>query len=338
MAPPVCLQGTEDLRREGLDGTPQRLEPNPLDGGGLLVGTNGSVAVQEGDGMKTTLITGCGSGIGLATALELARRGHKVFATMLDPRETPELGAIAERERLPIEIRELDVRSDASVHACFEGIREPIDVLVNNAGVPGRPGSIEELPIQIFSSVMETNYLGAVRCMKAVLPRMRQAKAGRIVNVSSVTFRIPCSPLGAYVASKFALEAISEALAGEVKALNIRVAIVEPGIRNTRLAWSATEPIPSLYPQGLRWARFFRAALAAPVGPEATATLIRSIIESDTWQLRHPCGPDAAALIAWRSTLSDEQWIDWSAQDDDSWYRQVKSDFGMDLRPEEPGA
>lgn len=276
-------------------------------------------------------ITGAGSGIGLATSLELARAGHPVVATMLAPDGTPELGTIAEREGLPIEIRALDVTSDASVRECLELAAEPVDVLVNSAGIEAR-GSIEELPLGAFQAVMDTNYLGAVRCMKAVLPRMRRARTGCIINISSLAGRAAHSPLGAYSASKFALESISETLAGEVKPFGIRVAIVEPGVQDTPLARRLAEPSASVYRQVQRYANLFRAALARPVDPAATAAVIRAVIESGTWQLRHPAGPEAAPFMQWRASLTDEQWIDWNAQDDEAWYQQVHRDFGLDAR------
>ncbi len=282
--------------------------------------------------MANVLITGASSGIGLATALELSRAGHTVFATMRNPSRAPELGKTAKRERLPVEIRTLDVDSDDSVRACFAGIREHIDVLVNNAGVEAH-GSIEELPMETFFATINTNYLGAVRCIKAVLPRMREARSGCIVNISSVSGRISNSPMGPYCASKFALEAISEALAGEVKPFNIRVAVVEPGIQDTKMAHAIRDPAPSVYPHTRRFAGLFRAALANPVPPETTAAVIRRVIESGTWQLRHPSGPDAAAFMGWRAAMNDEQWIDWSAQEDESWYIRVQNDFGLNARP-----
>src|SRR5205823_4717348 len=152
--------------------------------------------------MGNVLITGTSSGIGFATALECARAGHKVFATMRDPLRAPQLRELAKRERLPIEIRTLDVDSDESVRDGFAGISDQIDALVNNAGVE-RHGSIEELPIEAFVATMNTNYFGAVRCMKAVLPKMREARKGCIVNVSSVAGRIACSPQAPYAASKY---------------------------------------------------------------------------------------------------------------------------------------
>jgi NAD(P)-dependent dehydrogenase (short-subunit alcohol dehydrogenase family) len=285
----------------------------------------------EGQSMGNVLITGTSSGIGLATALELARAGHRVFATMRDLARGTELRAIASRERLAIEILQLDVDSDESVSSCFASITEPLDVLVNNAGVECH-GSVEELPMHAVVSTMNTNYLGAVRCIKAVLPSMRQARSGCIINVSSVAGRIAASPLGAYAASKSALEAISEALAGEVKPFNIRVAIVQPGVQDTKMARAIESGTQSAYRQAGRFAGLFHAALANPVGPETTAAVIRQVIESGTWQLRHPSGPDAAPFLNWRAAMGDEEWINWNAQDDETWYEQVQRDFGLNAR------
>jgi NAD(P)-dependent dehydrogenase (short-subunit alcohol dehydrogenase family) len=283
--------------------------------------------------MATVVITGCSSGIGMATALECARGGHKVFATMRDPQRSPQLSELAASERLPIEIRQLDVDSDESVRQCFTGIQERIDALVNNAGMECH-GSVEELPMEAIVATMNTNYFGAVRCMKAVLPQMREARSGCIVNVTSVAGRIASSPLGAYAASKFALEAISEAVAGEVKPFQIRVAIVQPGIQDTKMARAITSPPPpSEYPHNRRFSGLFRAALANPTPPETTAEVIREIIESGTWQLRHPSGPDAQPFLDWRAGMTDEQWVDWSALDDEAWYERVEREFGLNARP-----
>jgi NAD(P)-dependent dehydrogenase (short-subunit alcohol dehydrogenase family) len=283
--------------------------------------------------MATVLITGTSSGIGMSTALQLARAGHTVLATMRNPAASPGLAETAARENLPLEVLTLDVCSDESVRSCFAAVAGPIEVLVNNAGVECH-GSVEELPMRDIVGTMDTNYFGAIRCIKAVLPRMREARSGCIINISSVAARISSSPLGAYAASKFALEAMSEALAGEVKPFDIRVALVQPGIQDTKLARSIEGGTASRYPQVVRFSGLFRAALANPVPPAATAEVVRGIIESGTWQLRHPSGPDAAPFLAWRASMMDEEWIAWNAQDDESWYRHVERDFGLDARPQ----
>lgn len=282
--------------------------------------------------MGNVLITGCSVGIGFATALELARAGHSVFATMRNPARAPRLAELAAAENLPIRVLPLNVDSDESVRACFAAIDAPLDVLVNNAGIEVH-GSVEEMPMAELIAVMNTNYFGTVRCIQAVLPGMRERRSGCIVNISSVSGRLSNGPLGAYAASKHAVEAISEALAGEVKPFGIRVAIVQPGIQNTRMAQDIRQAKESSYPHSTRIAGLFREALANPTQPETTAAVIRNIIESGTWQLRHFSGPDAEPYVAWRRSLSDEQWVDWNAQDDENWYAAVERDFGINARP-----
>lgn len=281
--------------------------------------------------MSTVLVTGCSSGIGFATALELARAGHQVLATMRHPERAPQLEETAAREKLQIRVLPLDVDSDEAVSACFRAIAEPIDVLVNNAGIEIH-GSVEELPMSSMIAVMNTNCFGAVRCIKAVLPQMRERRSGCIVNVSSIAGRIAHSPLSAYCASKFALEAFIEGLAGEVKPFNIRVALIEPGIQDTRMARDITKGPQSIYPQVGRFSGLMRASLANPISPDASATAIRHVIESGTWQLRHMPGSNAAPFVDWRASMNDEQWVDWNALSDDAWYEAVQRDFGLDAR------
>ncbi|MEO7653139.1 MAG: SDR family oxidoreductase [Bryobacteraceae bacterium] len=291
--------------------------------------------------MLNVLVTGTSSGIGLATALELGRAGHAVYATVRSPEKGAELRDIAAAEKLRISISTMDVDSDASVVAALAGIVRQagfIDVLVNNAGVERR-GSIEELPFEAFRQTMETNYFGALRCIRALLPAMREKRSGCIVNVTSIAGRISMSPLAPYVASKFALEALSESLAQEVKPFNIRVAIVEPGIIDTPMARRIEEPpAESLYPQCRRVAGMFEASLANPTSPSLVAGKIREIIESGTWRMRHPAGPDALPFLEWRAAMTDEMWADWGTLDDDAWYERVQKDFGIDARPQVQGA
>ena len=286
--------------------------------------------------MGSVLITGTSSGIGLATALAFARAGHKVFATMRNPGRAPELAQMAATEKLPISISVMDVDSDASVKEAVGNIVKeggPLDVLVNNAGIE-RSGSVEELPLAEFRAVMETNYFGAIRCIQAVVPAMRERRSGCIVNVTSVAGRIACSPLGPYTASKFALEALSETLAQELKPFNVRVAVVQPGIIETAMARRIeTVQGGSAYPQQRRFAGMFAASLKNPAPPSMVAEKVVAIADSGTWQLRHPVGPDAAPFLAWRTAMSDEQWVDWGAMNDDDWYRRVEADFGLDARP-----
>ena len=286
--------------------------------------------------MPNVLVTGCSSGIGQETALTFARAGHKVYATMRNPEKGVVLREKIADDKLPISILAMDVDSDESVARAFSPIHsrgESIETLINNAGID-RLGSVEESPFEDFRATMETNYFGVLRCIRACLPRMREAKTGCIVNVSSIAGRIANSPMAPYSASKFALEALSEALAQEVKPFNIRVAIVEPGIIDTPMARRIEQPaIKSRYPQRQRFANMFAASLSNPTPPTLVANKIREIVESGTWTLRHPVGPDAQGFLAWRASLSDEEWINWGALDDDAWYTRVQRDFGFDARP-----
>src|SRR6478672_753016 len=283
--------------------------------------------------MSKVLITGTSSGIGLETAIVLSRAGHTVYATMRNLERGAALRKVLDQEQLPISIVKMDVDSDESVNAATAAIRAQtgsIDVLVNNAGIE-RSGSIEGLAFDDFKATMETNYFGAIRSIRAWLPDMRKRQSGCIINVTSVAGRIACSPLAAYSASKFALEALSEALAQEVNAFNVRVAIVEPGIIDTAMARRIERrEVDAAYPQVRRFGHMFEASLDRPTPPSVVAAKIRDIIESGTQQLRHPVGPDAEGFLAWRASLNDEQWAAWGALPDDAWYERVAKDFGLD--------
>jgi NAD(P)-dependent dehydrogenase (short-subunit alcohol dehydrogenase family) len=276
--------------------------------------------------MAAVLITGTSKGIGLETALAFGRAGHKVHATMRNPGQSVELAETAEREKLPIFVSTMDVDSDESVtHGITAILKDygPIDVLINNAGVECG-GSVEELPLAEFRAVMETNYFGAIRCMQALLPKMRTRRSGCIINVTSVAGRIANAPLTPYAASKWALEALSEALAGEMKTFNVRVAIVEPGIIDTAMARRiAGQPDDSVYGQRARLATVFTNALQNPTLPSVVASKILEVAESGTWQLRHPVGPDAIPLLQWRSQMTDEEWIDLHASDDEAYFGRL---------------
>jgi NAD(P)-dependent dehydrogenase (short-subunit alcohol dehydrogenase family) len=288
--------------------------------------------------MAIVLITGTSKGIGLETALAFGRAGHTVAATMRSPADAPALGKLAARDKLPITVFAMDVDADASVRGAVGRIAKelgPIDVLVNNAGIE-RTGSIEELPLAEFRAVMETNYFGVIRCIQAVVPAMRERRSGCIINVGSIAGRIAVSPQAPYTASKFALEALSECLAQEVKSFNIRVAIVEPGIIDTPMARHiSVSRGPSPYPQQRRMAALFTASLENPAPPSLVADQILAIAVSGTWQLRHVVGPDAAPFLGWRQAMSDEAWVDFGALSDEAWYDRVMADFGLDARAAE---
>jgi NAD(P)-dependent dehydrogenase (short-subunit alcohol dehydrogenase family) len=283
--------------------------------------------------MSVILITGASTGIGLATAITLARAGHDVVATMRNPAGSLEFAEIAAKEKLRVTIHAMDVDDDASVKNTISEIlkqRGRIDALVNNAGV-GMMGPIEEAPLSEFRQVMETNFFGALRCIQAVVPGMRERKNGCIVNVTSVSGRIAIAPQGAYASSKWALEALSEILAQEMKGFNIRVAIVEPGVIDTPIFGKAKlTPAETRYPHTKRIAAIFAASLRNPVSPYVVGEQIRKIIDDGSWQLRYPVGLDAAPLLAKRAATTDEEWIaDQGNRDDAQWAARFEKAFGF---------
>jgi NAD(P)-dependent dehydrogenase (short-subunit alcohol dehydrogenase family) len=284
--------------------------------------------------MKTILVTGSSTGIGFATAVSLVRAGHDVFATKRSPAKSPELLALAAKEGLPIAVIPLDVDRDESVAAGVAHVlkaRGRIDVLVNNAGV-ALLGSVEATPLAQFRQVMETNYFGALRCMQAVLPGMRERKSGRIVNVTSVAGRLAFAGQSAYSASKFALEAVSEALAAEVKPFNIRVNLVEPGVIETPIFGKGTDISADICPGPRRMEAIFAASLEQPVPASVIGDQIRDIVAGDDWQIRHPGGPAAAGIMAWRASLTDEQYVAFGALDDEAWCDFVQNNMGLNVR------
>ena len=285
--------------------------------------------------MKSVIITGANRGIGFDTALVFGRAGYKVFATMRNPDGATELKQKIKVESLPISLLKMDVDSDESVEETIKMILKEngtVDVLVNNAGIE-RHGSVEEMELSAFKAVMETNYFGVIRCVKGVLPAMRKNRKGCIINIASVAGQIANSPLTSYAASKFALEALSEGLAQEVKPFNIRVCVVEPGIINTDMARDIRHgKNNSVYPHSFRFGGLFRASLETPTEATLVADKIFEVAENETWILRHPVGPDAIPFLEWRKSLTDEEWIDWHAMEDDAWYEAVQNDFGLDAR------
>jgi len=213
--------------------------------------------------MAVALVTGCSSGNGLATAVALARAGHTVAATMRRLDRGADIEKIADGEKLPIYLAAVDVNDDESVRSGFaKVVRDlgPIDALVNNAGIPGGM-AVEETSLETFRSVMETNFFGALRCIKAVVPAMRERRSGIIVNITSISGRIASASQSSYAASKWALEALSESLAQEMRPFRVRVAIVEPGVIATSIFGKAAQLSERHYPYRKRIRALIEAAL-----------------------------------------------------------------------------
>ena len=177
----------------------------------------------EGMAAKRALVTGCSTGIGRATAVELTARGYDVVTTA---RRVETLDDLKVAQTLA-----LDVDSDASIAAALAETG-PVDVLVNNAGF-GVEGAIETAPLDEVRRMFETNFFGAARMIQACVPTMRERGSGAVVNVTSIA-GVATPPLGGYYsASKFALEALSEALHLELGHFGVRVIVIEPGVIET---------------------------------------------------------------------------------------------------------
>ena len=180
---------------------------------------------------ETVMITGASSGIGLATARLLAGDGYRVIATSRSMDRLEGLRLEAEEQGLPVRTVEMDINSDASVEAVMPGLLRDsggINALVNNAGY-GLRGPLHSVSTEEIRAQFETNVFAALRLTRAVLPGMVEKGKGTVVNVGSVVGRIGMPFSGAYSASKFALEGLSESMRMELWPLGVRVAIVEPG-------------------------------------------------------------------------------------------------------------
>lgn len=185
--------------------------------------------------MSVVLITGCSSGFGLLTAVELATRGHSVFATMRDTSRSGPLLEAAAGAGVELEVLQLDVTDRASIDAAVASVIDragSLDVIVNNAGIAhGAP--VEEIDLEEFGQVIETNVFGPLRVIQSALPAMRAAGRGHIVNVTSLAAFVSPPFLGVYAASKHAMDALGESLASEVSPFGIHVTNVAPAAYET---------------------------------------------------------------------------------------------------------
>src|SRR6185437_405261 len=238
---------------------------------------------------QTVLVTGASSGIGQATAQLLTERGFNVYGTSRKP--TGKL--------IP-----LDVRSDDSVRACVERVGT-IDVLVNNAGY-SLMGSAEETSLDEAKAQLETNFFGVVRMVKAVLPAMRKARAGKIITIGSLA-GITAIPFGAfYTASKFALEGYTEALWHELRPFGIHVSLIEPGFIATPIGEStqiAAAPLSAYDGVRQRATHALDQHVKHGISPEAVAKTVLRIIATRSPSLRYRVGTDAAWLPRLKSVL-----------------------------------
>jgi len=260
---------------------------------------------------KTVFITGASTGIGRTTAELFQKHGWQVVAAM----RKPEAGkALAELDR--VLVARLDVTDAASIKAAVAAAINrfgAIDVLVNNAGY-GAYGILEATSIESMRRQFETNVIGLLAVTKALVPGFRLRGSGVIVNISSLAGRLTL-PLGAlYCGSKFAVEGISEALRYEMRAIGVRVKVVEPGFIKTNFAQAvdfSNDPSLAEYQNLVSKLWEFAEPMRA-IAPEANvaAEVIYAAATDGSDQLRYPAGEDARQMLAQRNTMADTEFFE----------------------------
>jgi NAD(P)-dependent dehydrogenase (short-subunit alcohol dehydrogenase family) len=265
------------------------------------------------DDNTPVLITGCSTGIGRATAERLARRGMTVYATARRPESIEDLKQSGCRTLA------LDVTDEASMQAAVTAVEEAegsVGALVNNAGY-SQSGAVETIPMDELRRQFETNVFGLVRMCQLVLPGMRKAGHGRIVNISSMGGRLVFPGGGAYHGTKYAVEAISDAMRFEVRGFGVHVSVIEPGLIKTSFGETAVGSVPQ---EDGPYAEFNTAVAAATAGaydgafgklgggPDAVAKAIEKAITSRRPRTRYPVTASARFFIAQHAVLPDRAW------------------------------
>lgn len=269
--------------------------------------------VQTVSSPQVVLITGSSSGFGLLTAVRLARRGHRVFATMRNLDKKGPLLEEAARRGVAVEILPLDVTSIESVENAVFQIQEQcgrIDVLVNNAGY-AMGGAFEDLTEEDIRAQLETNFFGVQNLVREVLPLMRAQKSGTIINISSIAGLYALPGLGAYNASKWALEGFSESLYYEVKPFGIRVCMIEPGsyrtkifFENRRVAVRASDPNSPYFSFTEKLKTYVDETIARDrKDPEEIAVLVEKLIDSPSPPFRNVPDTRSRVLLTLRRFL-----------------------------------
>ena len=267
---------------------------------------------SEANRQKVAIVTGSSSGIGYATSLMLARNGFYTYASARNINKSANLQSTADAERLSLKLIQLDVTDDSSVKDAVERIvseKGRIDILVNNAGY-GLFGAFEDLSLDEIRSQFETNFFGVVRVTQHVLPIMRNGGGGGIiVNVSSVNGHVPFPVISAYVATKFALEGLSESIAYEVEPFGIKVILIEPGAIGSSFMKGSVMSTKALDPQSpySEFVQKVRSKISSDhenaTQPEEVAKSIVQAILNEKPEFRYVVGSDAVTLLEARKNM-----------------------------------
>jgi len=266
---------------------------------------------------KIAVVTGSSGGIGLATAIELARKGFFTYATVRNPAKAGAVMEAAKKEGLSVAVAQLDVNDDYSVKRAVEkilGEKDRIDVLVNNAGY-GLGGAFEDTSMEEVRAQYETNVFGLMRTMQAVLPAMRKQRSGTIVNISSGAGRLGYPGASVYVSSKHAIEGLSESIAYELEPFGIRVVLVEPGVVKTNFAndmvfaKNANEPNSPYLQMMQRMGGNWQYMVENGSSVELVARVIIDAIMSKDGNIRFIAGKDMEGWMEARKGMSDPEFF-----------------------------
>jgi NAD(P)-dependent dehydrogenase (short-subunit alcohol dehydrogenase family) len=284
-----------------------------------LTTTDGRRLQYSTNNSKVAIVTGSSTGIGFETALLLARSGFHTYATMRDLQKSKNIAEIANAENLPLEVLQLDVNDGISIKGAVGKIiaeSSRIDVLVNNAGY-GLFSPLEDVTLDQIRDQFETNFFGAIRVVREVIPTMRRQRNGTIVNVSSLVGRVGLPLSSAYVATKFALEGLSESIRYELNEFGINIILIEPGVIKTNFLENlktadTTLKSESPYAELVdRTTKEFGKMMNSSSSPIIVAEAILSAITSKDPEFRYVVGDDAESIMRIRQNSADKEFENW---------------------------
>jgi NAD(P)-dependent dehydrogenase (short-subunit alcohol dehydrogenase family) len=284
--------------------------------------------------MKVVLVTGCSTGIGLATASLFSEGDYQVIATARSPESSEELVELGKKDN--VLLKTLDVCDQESVDKLFNELNDfDVDVLVNNAGVGGS-GSVENASMDFAKNLMETNYFGALRMIQKVIPSMRSRRSGAIINVSSMAGRRPFALMSHYCATKYALNGLSESMAHELARFNIRVTLIEPGTVITPI-FGKGNSIPEdeenySILQGRMIRQVTKGLTELGCGPEVIAKCMVDFVTTEDPKLHYLLASDAVDNVAVYEKYGPETWVaDGEILDNDEFFNVMKDRYGYEI-------
>ena len=267
---------------------------------------------------RTVLVTGCSSGIGLATCHVLCRNNFMTYGTVRNLSKAKKIQDLINRENLSLKILRLDVNDNQSIKLAVKKILTDtgkIDVLINNAGY-GMFGPVEEITTQEVKKQFETNFFGTIRLIKAIVPIMRKQGNGTIVNISSMVGRFGVPLNSAYVSSKFAVEGLSESISFELEEFGISVIVIEPGVvrsdffHNVKVKGMNLEsPYHELMERRVNF--LDKAMKNSLTSSYDVADTILEALNSKDPKFRYVIGNDATNSLRMRNSLSDRKFMEW---------------------------